>query len=62
MGNPSYLFYVQYCVYINPILLIYPFPSHGSPFGTHKFDFLNLFLSALAISSSESFLLDSTYK
>ena len=32
-----YLFYIQYCVSINPKFLIYPSPP--SPFGNHKFVF-----------------------
>ena len=36
--RPCRLFYIQYWVYVNPNLLIYPSPS-SFPFGNHKFVF-----------------------
>ena len=35
----SYLFYIQQCVFVNPILPIYSSPHHGFPFGNSKFNF-----------------------
>ena len=35
----GYLFFIKYCVYVNPKLLIYPSPPPPFPFGNHKFVF-----------------------
>ena len=54
----SYVFYIQYCVYVNPNLQIYPFPPLNT--GKHKFIFYFCnSISVLQISSFVAFFLDS---
>lgn len=59
---------VIYFIYSSTYVLILlsqgmPPPTHGFPFGNHKFDFrICEFISLLQLNSSVSILLDSTYK